>query len=204
MTLGSGLVIKLKNPTALTALAMLLVACVPAFIDYYSPEGAGGRTISGACGTLNAPKATWQYQIGSVTLEAIIDENREVLPGGFMLGLRVPTGKTVSLENNEISVRIAARPEGQKFELKRLILYKGTFKSEIKRLESLDFKGGAEGDWGVTEGRENFTLITQMQPPLESEIFVSLPALTVEGKVFQIPEIRFTKKRQFVIYPINC
>lgn len=201
-----GLILKLKTitATALTALSMLLVACVPAFIDYYRPEGAGGRAISGACGTINAPKATWQYQIGSVTLEAIIDENREVLPGGFMLGLRIPTGKIVSLENNEISMRTAARPEGRKFELKRLILYKGTFKSEIRRLESLDFKGGVEGDWGVTEGRESFTLITEMQPPLESEIFVSLPTLTVEGKVFQIPEIRFTKKRGFAIYPINC
>lgn len=198
------LILKLKIIAALIALSVLLVACVPTFVDYYSPEGAGGKTISGACGTINAPKATWQYKIGSVTLEAIIDENREVLPGGFILSLWVPTGKSVSLENNEISMRTAAYPVSHKFELKRLILYEGTFKSEIKSLESLDFKGGAEGEWGVTEGRENFTLITQLQPPLEAEIFVSLPALTIEGEVFRIPEIRFMKQKRFVVYPINC
>lgn len=181
----------------------LCVSCVPASVEYFRPEASGGKAIEKICGTSVAPKNTWQYEIGGVTLETTVGENREKRRAGLTLRLFVPIGTTLSLQSKDVSVRTTARLESRKIEMMRLILYKGTFNKETKRLESTELKAHAQSEW-VQSGREIFLLTAEMEPPLESEFFVAFPLIAVDGKLFEIPEIKFTKQRGIGLYAINC
>ena len=194
-----------RQAVAIGSLCALLVGCVPGFVEYYRPQAPGGRAVSRACGTINAPKTIWQYKMGDVTLEAIVGEDhRDKPPGELILRFFVPVGTKVSLQSKEVSMRTTLKAQSRKLVLKKMQLYRGTFKKELKNLESTEFEGGTTSEFGLYHGKEIFLFSAEIQTPIEQELFISVGQITVDSVVYQVPEIRFVKEKAFSIYPINC
>ena len=164
----------------LLLVSLLLSGCFPAVYEYWEPSAAGGQLIKGA-----GPGTIASYD----TIEFSYDEVRiQVSSGGDGAGfsLLVPQGREISFVSDEIMLR--EKGGGLKI-IKFVVTSLNTNSLTRIFFSPTDPLVAKRYDAGISFGR-----------PETLHFELKLPPVRVNGQLYEIPEIKFTRKKGFGVF----
>ncbi len=176
-------------------LSIIVYGCMPVQYVYYEPIAVEGELSHSQPGIVSG-KDTIEYSLNNTKLKI------EGGSTGFYLIVIVPKGGLVRFVSSEVEWYLPGSQKRMKarFYLKYYDSQGSRFQAEptdtmvnIGRGES-SFRGPESGIY------ENFVKLDEVK---KDHYFIMLPAIEINGQVFEIPTIEFVKKEGLGVFPIN-
>lgn len=178
-------------------LSMVFYGCTPARYEYYEPIASGGTS------SLNVPA----IMAAKDTIEFSFNSTKIQIKGsgtGFYLIVFVPKKKVVSFVSNKVEWYLSTSQNRMHARFYLEYFYERTKQIvQVQPTEALvQNNDGTLALLGPESGiYENSIKLDEVK---RDHYFIKLPAIEVDGHVFEIPVIEFIKKEGFGVLPINA
>jgi hypothetical protein len=181
---------------------MLLVGCVPLWVNtYYSPNAEGGTVKKSQCNESAGPPDMIQFVRNDVTIGVKATDMGDHL--SVFVQIQIPKDREARLLSAIIHVSIPSNPTPFEGLLNPIIYHDQSAWNigDAMSGETREFKGIFRSLFlGKFYGME-----AKIKVPKSDTLKVILPELEINGQKMQIPEISFTKDKSLEVFgPVNC
>lgn len=156
----------------------ILSGCLPAFYTYWAPSAQGGRLLNSAAAESIAPSNAIEYSFGDVRIQ--ISGNGT----GVGVALLITQGGTVSFLSDVV-------------ELYQPALTKIQF--NVSHVDANSLKRIYSSPTDILTA-DTFVADINFGEPERAQYRIRLPSVKVNGQVFNLPEITFSKTKGFGIF----
>jgi len=175
--------------------------CAPILTTFEQPQASGGVIVQRTCPP--TPSVLLFKKEGVVA--AISMNEPEAGRTALQVSFEVPSGRTVRLLERALEVSIA---RGEHYRSELFCLWCG---AGGKSVDPESLITGRTNRWplGTTTGygttRHTFYLFsTEVATILEGTFTVTLPKVLLNGRLWEMPPVLFTRVRKWIISPFNC
>lgn len=169
---------QLKSSIFYASLLAILSGCLPAFYTYWAPAAQDGRLFNSAAAGSIAPSNAIEYSFNGVRIQ--ISGNGT----GVGVSVLIPQGDAVSFLSDMAEVY---HPALSKIKFKASHIYMPS----LKRIYS------SPTDILTADA---YNVDIEFGGPERAQYRIRLPSVKVNGRVFNIPEITFSKKKGLGIF----
>ena len=190
---------------ALGGFALIAAAngCAPMLASFVQPQAPGGEITNRTCPP--QPEVLLFKREGVVAAVYVgrVESGRRTICFTF----EVPRGRTVRLLGSSLDV---STPRGDRLRSQLTGVWRGSGNRSVPaRPESLmigrteRFSLGTRTGYGVTR-HDFFDFSAEFATELGDNFTVILPKVVVNGFSWDLPPVRFTRVRRWLIMPFNC
>ena len=186
----------LKNKLVLI-FVFLICGCLPAPVEFYKPAASSGELINLHCGTAIAPKDTIEFKYDDLQIQITCHSLY------LQIFVHIPEGKDAKFISPNI-----------KFLSDNRLTSKTIIISEIKHFDfvSMQYKDFLINDTMLGSERQGmfgkipvrYEIYADFNEEAPDQFFMQFPSILINGKLYEIPEIEFIKKKGVGIFPVNC
>ncbi len=179
---------KLTEPLNLFLMAILIVVvviisgCIPAKYTYWAPTGQGGRLSNSAANSSIAASDQIEFSFDGTKIR--------VLGSGTGVGvsLRIPIGRSVSFLSDHAELR-----ENELSAIMKKINF------DMTSLDPVTMKRIHFNPTNVLSG-DLFVTDIEFGGQERIQYTIILPPIKIDNQIYEIPEVKFTKKEGFGIF----